>query len=183
MLHDTIFTAIKIGGLSISIYNLIIAMIVFSSIAMIEVAFLSYFLFRKKKAHILYIDKTKINFINLLFRLIALMIALLILNINFTHLMILFGSLSLGAGFGLQFIIENFFSGLLIIIKKDFLVGDNIKIINITTGGSIFEGKIKHIYSLDSTLIDIDHKEVMLPNSALYKNGVMKCAPSSKPQS
>ena len=183
MLHDTIFTAIKIGGLSISIYNLIIAMIVFSSIAMIEVAISSYFLFKKKKNQILYIYKTKINFINLMFRLIALIIALLFLDISFTHFMILFGSLSLGVGFGLKFIIEDFFAGLCIVIRRDFLVGDDIKILNIYKGDTLFEGKIKHIYSLNTKLIDIDHRELILPNSVLFKNGVIKSKSSSKPQS
>lgn len=173
-LHNFIFSPFQIGKINFSIFNLLLAIFVFCFIVFAEAIFSNYLLSKYTKKNHLDVFKTQINFIHYLFKIIALIIALLAFGISASNLVILLGGLGLGVGLALQFILENFFCGLLIIIKRNFLVGDTIKIINISSGGIIMEGKIVQILSLETKLIDNHHAEVILPNAALCKNGVIK---------
>jgi small conductance mechanosensitive channel len=173
-LHNFIFSSIQIGKINFSIFNLLLAIFVFCFIVFTETIFSNYLISKYTKKNHLVVFKTQINFIHYLFKIIALIIALLAFGISASNLVILLGGLGLGVGLALQFILENFFCGLLIIIKRNFLVGDTIRIINISSGGIILEGKIVKILSLETKLIDNHHAEVILPNAALCKNGVIK---------
>jgi len=66
-------------------------------------------------------------------------------------------ALSLGIGFGLQAIIANFVSGLIILFERPIRVGDYV-----TVGDQ--SGTVSNIKIRATTLTDLDNKEILIPN-------------------
>ena len=83
-----------------------------------------------------------------------------------TQLTVVFGALSLGIGFGLQAIVANFVSGLILIFERPIKVGDRLQ----TTEHF---GEVKHIGIRASTIRRIDGADVIVPNSDLIAKEVV----------
>ena len=66
-------------------------------------------------------------------------------------------ALSLGIGFGLQEIVANFFSGLIILFEQPIRVGDSV-----TVGGT--SGVVTKIEMRATTIRDWDRRELLVPN-------------------
>lgn len=83
------------------------------------------------------------------------------LGINLTGIAVIAGALSVGIGFGLQAILSNFVSGLLILFEKNMTLGDVIQL----ESGTI--GKVIKI-NIRSTLIQIaGQKKMVIPNTEM----------------
>jgi len=90
---------------------------------------------------------------------IALIVALSTIGLNFRNLALVAGALSVGIGFGLQSIVSNFVSGLIILFEHSLRVGDYIEL---DTG---LTGTVKAI-NVRSTLINTnDNIDIVVPNS------------------
>ena len=97
--------------------------------------------------------------------LVGFFLALAVLGVNFTNITIIGGALGVGIGFGLQAIVNNFVSGLILLFERPIRVGDYIEI-----GGLWAE--VKRI-GLRATVVEtFDRADVVVPNSDLISNQV-----------
>jgi small-conductance mechanosensitive channel len=92
-------------------------------------------------------------------------VALLALGFEFTKLTIVLSALGVGIGFGLQAVVNNFVSGLILLFERPVRVGDTIEI-----GGSWAE--IKKIGLRATTVQTFDQADVIIPNGDLITNQV-----------
>ncbi|MBX9933316.1 MAG: DUF3772 domain-containing protein [Methylobacterium sp.] len=98
--------------------------------------------------------------------LLALALAFSYLGLSLEKVTIVAGALSVGIGFGLQSIVNNFVSGLLLLWERPIRVGDQVVI-----GDS--EGIVKRISVRSTEIQTFDRSAVIVPNSNLI-SGVVK---------
>ena len=88
-------------------------------------------------------------------------------GIDLSSLTILVGALSVGIGFGLQNIVSNFISGIILIFEKSIQVGNIIEINN------QFKGRVTQINMRSSVITTFDNIDIIIPNSTLMQNNVI----------
>jgi small-conductance mechanosensitive channel len=96
---------------------------------------------------------------------LAFTIGALAAGFDFTGLAIIAGALSVGIGLGLQSIVNNFVSGLIILIEKPIKPGDRINIDGV-------EGFVKKIRVRSTQLMTSAHEDIIIPNSDLITKRV-----------
>ncbi len=97
--------------------------------------------------------------------LVGIMMAISLIGLNLTSLAFLTGALGIGVGFGLQNIVNNFVSGLMLLFERPFKVGDMVVVDNET-------GTVRKI-GLRSTVIEtFDRSELIVPNSLFISGKV-----------
>jgi potassium-dependent mechanosensitive channel len=92
-------------------------------------------------------------------------LALGALGIDLTKLTILAGAFSVGIGFGLQNVINNFVSGLILLFERPIKVGDVIEV-----GGNV--GEVTRIGIRASVIRTADGSEIIVPNGSLISSQV-----------
>lgn len=97
---------------------------------------------------------------------VSVIMGLLMAGFSFTSLTIIAGALSVGVGLGLQSIVNNFFSGLILLIEKPIKVGDRIKIDNI-------EGFVKKVRVRSTHILTPLLEDIIIPNSDLITHQVI----------
>jgi small-conductance mechanosensitive channel len=92
-------------------------------------------------------------------------VAILVLGVNLDRLTLVAGALGVGIGIGLQNVVANFVSGLIVLLERRIHVGDSIQI------GDL-QGEVRQIGSRASTIRTWDGAEVIVPNAGLTSERV-----------
>jgi small-conductance mechanosensitive channel len=87
-------------------------------------------------------------------------------GIELSQLALIAGALSLGIGFGLQNIVSNFVSGLILLAERPFKAGDIVE-----AGG--FTGIVKNVKVRATEIETFDKKTLVLPNSEMINSAVI----------
>ncbi len=96
---------------------------------------------------------------------IGLILVLHVLGVQLTNLTILGGALGIGVGFGLQAIVNNLASGLILLFERPIKVGDIIQVNNEA-------GEIKKLGLRATVVQTFDNAEIVIPNSDLVTGQV-----------
>jgi small-conductance mechanosensitive channel len=99
-------------------------------------------------------------------------IALGAMGVDMTKFTILAGAFSVGIGFGLQNIVNNFISGLIVLFERPIKVGDTIEIDGQT-------GRVQRIGIRASVIQSTSGAEVIIPNGKLISDKVINWTLSS----
>ena len=97
--------------------------------------------------------------------LVGFVVALGALGIDLTKITILAGAFSVGVGFGLQNVINNFVSGLILLFERPIKIGDVIEI-----DGTV--GEVRRIGIRACVIRTGQGSEIIVPNGALISNQV-----------
>ncbi|MCR9269984.1 MAG: mechanosensitive ion channel [Hyphomonadaceae bacterium] len=87
------------------------------------------------------------------------------LGVDWSRLQWIIAALGVGLGFGLQEIVANFISGLIILFERPVRVGDTVTI------GEL-EGTVTNVAIRATTVKDFDNREVLLPNKTIITENV-----------
>ena len=93
---------------------------------------------------------------------------LTIIGIDFTNFALVAGALAIGLGFGLQSILSNFVSGLIILFERSLKVGDFIELQERN-----LRGEVRAINVRATIIADNDNIEIVIPNSELINTKML----------
>ncbi|HEX6278855.1 MAG TPA: mechanosensitive ion channel domain-containing protein [Pyrinomonadaceae bacterium] len=97
---------------------------------------------------------------------VGFLLAIAALGFEFTQFAFIAGAVGIGVGFGLQNIINNFVSGLILLFERPVKVGDTVQIAE-------HIGSLTHIGLRASVLRKVDGSDVIVPNSQLISEEVV----------
>src|SRR5262249_29810486 len=96
---------------------------------------------------------------------VGFLLALAALGVDLTKVTILAGAFGVGIGFGLQAVVNNFVSGLLVLFERRIEVGDAVKV------GDV-EGRVQQLGMRACTVRTWEGAEVIVPNATLIADKV-----------
>ncbi|MEM1370728.1 MAG: mechanosensitive ion channel domain-containing protein, partial [Pseudomonadota bacterium] len=159
---------IEIGGVRISLFQALLAVLVFSAIL-----FVTRLVQRGLSASVLSPERLEAGLANSLRTgigyvgfIIAGLVGLSYAGLDITNLAIVAGALSVGIGFGLQSIVNNFVSGLILLVERPAKVGDWIKV-----GDQ--QGYVRRISVRSTEIETFERASVIIPNSELITGQVI----------
>jgi small-conductance mechanosensitive channel len=97
--------------------------------------------------------------------LVGFLLALTALGFTLTNLTILGGAIGVGIGFGLQAIVNNIASGLILLFERPIRVGDAIQLVDLPC-------EVKKIGLRSTVVTSRDDADIVIPNSDLITNQV-----------
>ncbi|MGH1417873.1 MAG: mechanosensitive ion channel domain-containing protein [Hyphomicrobiaceae bacterium] len=161
------FFGIQIGGLTISLQAILIALAILISGILLTRLVQRSFVRRTQRTGgmnqgVRDSIRTGLGYTGFILSVVA---ATSFLGIDFSNLAIVAGALSVGLGFGLQSIFNNFVSGLILLVERPIKIGDWI-----TVGGE--DGWVRKINVRATELETLNKESVIIPNSELISGTV-----------
>jgi small-conductance mechanosensitive channel len=98
---------------------------------------------------------------------IAFLLALNVLGINLSSIGLVAGALSVGIGFGLQNIVSNFMSGIILMFERSIKIGDYIEL------SEDLKGHVTGINMRSTTINTNSNIDVIVPNQNFIQNNVI----------
>jgi small-conductance mechanosensitive channel len=98
---------------------------------------------------------------------VGLMIGLSSVGVDFTNFALVAGALSIGIGFGLQSIVNNFVSGIIILFERSLKVGDYVEL------GTGVSGVVREINVRSTRINTNENVDVIVPNSNFISSDVI----------
>lgn len=162
-----IFTEIKIGGITISITGILAGILLFAAIYVVTRWFQrwldgSVMARSRVDPGVRNSVKTGVGYLGLG---LAGLMAISAAGLDLSNLALVAGALSLGVGFGLQNIVSNFVSGLILLVERPFKVGDWV-----VTGTT--EGFVRRISVRATEIETFQRQTIMVPNSLFINASV-----------
>jgi len=165
-LHS-IFFGFKVGNITLSLADVLLALVLFAGLLaatrMIQKA-LDHRIFPKTRLDvgIRHSVRSATGYVGFT---IAAMLAISTLGIDLSNLAIIAGALSVGIGFGLQNIVNNFVSGLILLIERPIKTGDWVVV-------GDHQGYVKKISVRATEITTFDRASVFIPNSTLISGAL-----------
>lgn len=97
---------------------------------------------------------------------VGLVIAFDKVGVGWGKMQFVVAALGVGLGFGLQEIVANFVSGIIILFERPIRVGDTVTV-------SDLSGKVARIQIRATTIIDLDNREILVPNKSFITTNVI----------
>jgi len=88
------------------------------------------------------------------------------IGLDFSNLALIFGALSVGIGFGLQNVVNNFVSGLILLVERPIKVGDWVVVGN-------KEGTVRRINVRATEIETFQRATIIIPNSEILSSSVV----------
>jgi potassium-dependent mechanosensitive channel len=164
----SLLSGVTIGGVTISFYDMLVALIIFAAILLLTR--LGQRVLSKQVLPQTGFDSGVQNSLSAGFGYIGIMLAAVFgisaLGIDLSNIALIAGALSVGIGFGLQAIVSNFVSGIILLIERPIKVGDWVLV-----GGN--EGTVKRITVRSTELQTFQRASVIIPNSDFISTAVI----------
>ena len=169
------FFGFKVGSITISISDIFMAILLFTAILvgtriLQRVLELQILLRTRLNAGIQNSILAMLGYIGFI---LAMLIAISTLGVDLSKLAIFAGALSVGIGFGLQNVVNNFVSGLILLAERPIKVGDWVVV-------GDRQGYVKKINVRATEIMTFDRASVFIPNSNLIANPVLNWTHADK---
>jgi potassium efflux system protein len=172
----SVFFGFKIGNITLSLADVLLALVLFAGLLaatrMVQKT-LEQRIFPRTRldAGVRHSIRSGTGYIGFT---IAAMLAISTLGIDLSNLAIIAGALSVGIGFGLQNIVNNFVSGLILLIERPIKTGDWVVI-------GEHRGHVKKISVRATEITTLDRASVFIPNSTLISGALTNRTYADKP--
>ena len=174
-LAQQVFQGVNVGSFRLSLADLVIAASVFLALLFI-IRLFQRFLSGRVLSHtsldvgIRDAVTAGVGYVGIF---IAALVCISLLGLELSQLAIIFGALSVGIGFGLQNLVNNFVSGLILLAQRPIKAGDWVVV------GSQ-EGYVKRVNVTSTEIQTFDNASLIVPNSQLVSNEVLNWMHKSK---
>ncbi|MEK9753823.1 MAG: DUF3772 domain-containing protein [Rhodospirillaceae bacterium] len=165
---QSLMQGIKIGSYTLSLVDIMVGVLLFSGLV-----FLTHLVQRGLERHLLPnlssdkgvrdALKTGVGYVGFV---IATLVGISALGLDLSNLALIAGALSVGLGFGLQNVVNNFVSGLILLVERPIKAGDWVVI-----GGH--EGKVKKVNVRSTEVETFQRASVIIPNADLISSPVV----------
>jgi len=164
----SLFFGIEVGQFRISLARILLGIVVFIALLLATRLFQRWL--REKALQQSRLDPGIANSIDMVAGYVGIGLAALLAvsyaGLDITNLAIVAGALSVGIGFGLQSIVNNFVSGLILLIERPIKVGDWIVL-----GDQ--QGNVRRISVRATEIETFDRASLIIPNSELITGRVL----------
>ena len=162
-----ILQGFTIGNVTISLADIVVALLVFIAAMVVTRAaqrLLTERVFPQTKLDI-GVQNSLTSGLGYVGLAIAVMLAISAIGLDLSNIALIAGALSVGIGFGLQAIVNNFVSGLILLIERPIKVGDWVAV-------GAFEGTVKRINVRATEIETFQRASIIVPNSELISGAV-----------